>query len=132
MSIWRKQAINHKSTISWLLVTAILFIALMPAHFHSHHQTNNNLVAHDHFIDLHLINSETVQSHDEKNAVTFSLASLDKQNHPIFSPLALFSIFFVLLPLIKSRNQVRLDISRFALKHLFYFLSPPLRAPPQH
>lgn len=131
MSIWRKQAINHKSAVSWLLVAAILFITVLPARFHFHHQNTENTVTHEHLVDLHLSTNETLQTHEEEGAVTFTLSSLDKKSNPTFSPLALFSILFVLFPLIKSKAGIRQNVIHFRYKHLFYFLSPPLRAPPQ-
>lgn len=133
MSMWRKQAVNYKSAISWLLVAAILFITVLPARFHFHHQNTENTATHEHehLVDLHLSTNETLQTHEEEGAVTFTLASLDKKNNPTFTPLALFLILFILLPLIKSKAGIRPNISHFRYKYLFYFLSPPLRAPPQ-
>ena len=124
MSMWRKQAVNYKSAISWLLVAAILFITVLPARFHFHHQNTENTATHEHehLVDLHLSTNETLQTHEEEGAVTFTLASLDKKNNPTFTPLALFLILFIffLLLSLKLESDQTLVISDINISFTFY------------
>ena len=129
MNSWRQQAIKHQSVISWLLVMAILSMIVLPSHFHFHHETSESSV-HDHSIDLHLMISESVLSHDEDDAVVFATATQDKNNSQAFSPLALIALFCVLFSLVISSTRFTISKKVFSLKHYFYFLSPQLRAHP--
>lgn len=131
MSLWHKQAIQHKSVISWLLVIAVLFITTLPSRFYFHNQNTENIVTHEQAVHSHFSTNETLQAHEKEGAVSFTLSALDKNNNPTFADIAFISILLVLLPLFRFSRKIRTDINQSRFSNLYYFISPPLRAPPQ-
>ena len=131
MNKWRKQAGSIK-TINWVLIAAVLVMVLFPSHFHYHHH-HDEVVNHDsHAIDLHLDNLESIQSLDEDDALDFTTVAVDKKSSSNFSPLVLFFVLFTLIPLFSSGLRLNRFNRKLSFNSLFYFLSPPLRAPPQN
>ena len=131
MNSWHKHAIQHKSAISWLLVVAILFIAILPSRFYFHHQNTENIVPHEHAVHSHFSTNETLQAHEKEGAVSFTLFALDKKNNPTFADIAFISILLVLLPFFRFGGKIRTNVNQSRFNNLYYFISPPLRAPPQ-
>ena len=131
MNSWHKQAIQHKSVISWLLVIAVLFIAILPSRFYFHHQNTENIVSHEQAVHSHFSTNETFQAHEKEGAVSFTLSALDKKNNPTFADITFISIFLVLLPLLRFGRKIRTNVNQSRFNNLYYFISPPLRAPPQ-
>lgn len=131
MNTWRKQVINCKS-ISWLLVAAILLITLLPAQYHLHHLFKDNSFTRTQVIDLHLVTDKAGQSHHDKDEKIFATAptGMVEKDNPTFFPVFLLVALLILLPLIHYRAVPPPDSGNISLKQFFYYLSPPLRAPP--
>lgn len=125
-----KLLIKRKS-ISWQLIVVLLFVTLLPAHYHLHHHSVE-LVAHTHSIDLHLISDNAGQSHHDEHTSIFAATPdvIAKKGNPelsIYIPLAI-----LLVLLLAHHNQARYSYEQRdpdRKQHYPYF-SPPLRAPP--
>ncbi len=128
--LW-KLLIKRKS-ISWQLVAVLLFVTLLPAHYHLHHIDSTELAAHTHTIDLHLIADGVGQSHHDEDTSIFAatpdvIAKKGKPEFPVYIPLA---ILLVLLVAGSNPTRLRQDQTDSArIQHHPYF-SPLLRAPP--
>ena len=127
-----KLLINRKS-ISWQLVAVLLFVTLLPAHYHLHHIDSKELAAHTHTIDLHLITDVVGQSHHDEDTSIFAatpdvIAKKGKPDLSVYIPLAILLI----LILAHNNQQVRLrsEQTDSARKQHHTYFSPPLRAPP--
>ena len=126
-----KLLIKRKS-ISWQLVAVLLFVTLLPAHYHLHHIESTELAAHTHTIDLHLIADEVGQSHHDEDTSIFAatpdvIAKKGKPDLSVYIPLAI-----LLILILAHNNQVRLrsEQTDSARKQHHIYFSPPLRAPP--
>ena len=125
-----KLLIQRKS-ISWQLIAVLLFVTLLPAHYHLHHHSAE-LAAHTHSIDLHLISDDAGQSHHDEDTSIFAatpdvIAKKDKPDFSIYLPLA---ILLVLILAHNNQNRIRPDQSDQRLEPHYLYFSPPLRAPP--
>ena len=131
MSLLWKLLISRKS-ISWQLVAVLLFVTLLPAHYHLHHIDSTELAAHTHTIDLHLIADGVGQSHHDEDTSIFAatpdvIAKKGKPELSVYIPLA---ILLVLLMVGNNPTRLRPEQTDSArTQHRPYF-SPPLRAPP--
>ena len=131
MNKWRKHVSSIKA-INWISIFAVLVMVLLPSHFHYHHH-HDEVTSHDsHAIDLHLDNLESLQSLDEDDALNFTTATIDKKSSSSFAPLVLFFVLFTLIPLLCSGVRTNRFNRILTFNSLFYFISPPLRAPPQN
>jgi len=126
-----KPLIQRKS-ISWQLIAVLLFVTLLPAHYHLHHHDSAELAAHTHSIDLHLISDNMGQSHHDQDTSIFAatpdvIAKKDKPDFSVYIPLA---ILLVLILVHNNINRIRPDQSNQCLVPYYPYFSPPLRAPP--
>jgi hypothetical protein len=126
-----KLLIQRKS-INWQLIAVLLFVTLLPAHYHLHHHDSAEPAAHAHSIDLHLISDDAGQSHHDADTSIFAatpdvIAKKDKPDLSFYIPLA---ILLVLILAQNHQNRIRPDQSNQCLKPHYPYFSPPLRAPP--
>ena len=122
----------HCPSIAWLMVAAVLALTLAPHHYHLHHGSASDAVAHEHTIDLHLLSDINDEAHHDE-AIVFELTP-DGLLKPLSdNPLNLLLSAFLLalLPLVDSGIRHRLQRKATRLRQAFYQLSPPLRAPPR-
>ena len=124
--------LTHRKSISLQLTAVLLFVTLLPAHYHLHHHESVGRAAHAHSIDLHLISDDRGQSHHDEDTSIFSatpdaIAKQGKPDFPIDIPLA---ILLVLILAHNNRNRIRPDQNDQCLKPHYPYFSPPLRAPP--
>lgn len=129
-ALW-KLLIKRKS-ISWQLIAVLLFVTLIPAHYHLHHHDRAELAAHTHSIDLHLISDDAGQSHHDEDTSIFAATPdvIAKKGIPELSIYVPLAILLVLL--LAHHNQARYSYEQKdpdRKQHNPYF-SPPLRAPP--
>jgi hypothetical protein len=126
-----KLLIQRKS-ISWQLIAVLLFVTLLPAHYHLHHHDSAETAAHAHSIDLHLISDDAGQSHHDEDTSIFAatpdvIAKKDKPGFSVYIPLA---ILLVLILVHNHQSRIRHDQSDQCLEPHYSYFSPPLRAPP--
>ena len=127
----RINRLQHES-IAWLVIAAVLVLALTPHHYHLHHGSGADSVAHEHVIDLHLFSDVSdAAHHDEAIVLEATPDGLLKpaSDNPLTLPLTIFRLAF--LPIIDARIRHRLYDSAARLRTPLYHLTPPLRAPPQ-
>ena len=110
----------------------LLFVTLVPAHYHLHHHDSAELAAHTHSIDLHLISDDMGQSHHDEDTSIFAatpdvIAKKDKPDFSVYIPLA---ILLALTLAHMSQNRIRPDHGDQGLEPHYPYFSPPLRAPP--
>ena len=131
MLTWRKLIIQNKS-ISWLLVTAVLFVTFQPAHYHLHHVFSEDPVAHEHSIDFHLLTDVTAESHHDEHATIVEATpdGIVKNKSSAFLPFILLAMLLLILPVVYQRIRLRRDYCHVTPYQSFLHLSPPLRAPP--
>jgi hypothetical protein len=127
---WKSQ--TQRESISWQLIAVLLFVTLLPAHYHLHHHDSVETAAHAHSIDLHLISDGAGQSHHDEDTSIFAatpdvIAKKDKSDIPVYIPL---SILLVLILVHKNQNSIRHDQSDQCREPHYPYFSPPLRAPP--
>lgn len=123
---------NNRRSISHLLIAAVLFSLLLPAHYHLHHLHGADSASHAHAVDLHLITDNTGQSHHDEGTSIFSaipdvIVKKDYSAFSLFMPLVI-----LLLVLLTQSHQLRIrhDHRDTGLKKHYPYFSPPLRAPP--
>ena len=136
MNAGSKSIITYKP-ISWLLITAILLVAFLPAHYHLHHLNNDvalsSAATHTHVIDLHVLTEKTGQSHhDDATIIAASPDGVVKKSNPDFSPFILLAIVLLLLPSLNKRLNIQLKNKSTNLKPRYPHFTPLLRAPPLH
>ena len=129
MNKWRKQVSSIKA-INWILIVAVLVMILLPSHFHYHHHHDEATNHESHVIDLHLDNSESMQSLDEEDALNFTTIAIDKKSSSSFTLLVLFFTLSALIPILRAGVSLKQYKRTLTLNSLIYFISPPLRAPP--
>ena len=122
----------QRESISWQLIAVLLFVTLLPAHYHLHHHDSAEPAAHAHSIDLHLISDNMGQSHHDEDTSIFAatpdvIAKKGKPDLSVYIPLAI-----LLILILANNNQVRLrpEQTDSARKQHHPYFSPPLRAPP--
>ena len=133
MNRLRKLALKYRSA-HWLLVAAILLISLIPAHYHLHHICGTEVTSQIQSIDLHLLSDADEQSHHgiDTTVITISPDTLVKDTDSSNVLLALLTVFLLLLVLLHLHSMLRFSLDKKNLNQLFYYLTPPLRAPPQY
>ena len=137
MSTEYKFAIKHR-LISWLLITAILLVAILPIHYHLHHLHGDDnfgsaATTHDHLIDVHLLTDSSGQAHhDEAISIAASPDGIINKLSPDFSPFLFLTAILLLLPTIGKRINIRLVHTTTRFKQHELFFTPQLRAPPLH
>jgi hypothetical protein len=133
MSKWRILS-KQPGAISAVLIVALVFLTLLPAHIHLHHAeqaADHESHSSRHVVDLHMYGVvEDHSHHGEAHVVKTSpdglITKFDKKFTPIFY-LGLFLTFFMLVLPKAGFNRLKQTIS---LKRYSYFHSPPLRGPP--
>jgi len=133
MDMWRSKTKKYK-VVNWLLAAAILLIALLPAHYHLHHLSSIGVPTHAHAVDLHVITDASEQSHhgEETTIINSTPDTLLKDSSFVPPLIALLAVCLVLLLVSNLRTSVKLDLENIALKQVFNYFAPPLRAPPQY
>ena len=126
-----KLLIQRKS-INWQLIAVLLFVTLLPAHYHLHHHDSVEPAAHAHSIDLHLISDDAGQSHHDEDTSIFAatpdvIAKKDKPGYSVYIPLA---ILLVLILAHNHQHRARPGQSDQYLEPHYPYFSPLLRAPP--
>jgi hypothetical protein len=118
--------------IVWLVVISVLALAVIPHHYHLHHESAPDSVSHEHDIDLHIF-SDTGDAAHHDEAIVFDAAQDGLLKPPGDNLLALLLTVFLLawLPLVKSRIAHPLYDTVSRLRQALYHLTPPLRAPPR-
>lgn len=131
--MWRSKVKKHK-VVHWLLAAAILLVALLPAHYHLHHLSTSDTPTHAHEVDLHVMVDVSEQSHhgEEITIINSTPDILLKDTNFVPPLVALLAVWFISLFVSNLRTSVRLDFENVALKQVFNFFAPPLRAPPQY
>jgi len=129
--------VNKHKSISWLLITAILLVTSLPAHYHLHHLDNvevlNSAVAtHEHLIDLHILTEMSGQSHHDEGTtiIASSPDGIIKKSNADFSPFILLTVVLLLLPALNRQSHVRITSSNNNFKQSYPHFKPLLRAPP--
>ena len=133
MSALRKLAIKYK-TAYWVLIAAILLISLVPSHYHLHHTCATESTNQIQTIGFHLTSGTIDHSHNDVDT-TIIKSTPDTRVQDTDSAhmlVALLTVFLVLLVLVNLRVSIRTHFNSIALKQILYYLSPPLRAPPQY
>jgi hypothetical protein len=108
-------------------------LMLFPAHYHFHHATDSASAPHAHEVDLHvMINAVDQTHHDEARILQASPDALAKKlnDHP--STVFLIVLLLIFLPLAVRRTGLRSYEAASSLYQPYYYLTPPLRAPPRH
>ena len=122
----------QRESISWQLIAVLLFVTLLPAHYHLHHHDSAEPAAHTHSIDLHLISDNMGQSHHDEDTSIFAatpdvIAKKGKPELSVYIPLA---ILLVLLMAGNNPTRLRPEQTDSARTQHHPYFSPPLRAPP--
>jgi hypothetical protein len=133
MSSFQVSNLNRR-VISKLLITVVLFSALIPAHYHLHHLYTDGSSAHAHVIDLHLVaDSSHQQDHDADTSIFAATPDgVAKTDNSKLTTFILLTICLLLLPVLNK--NIGIICGYFDLRprqHHLHF-SPPLRAPPLH
>jgi hypothetical protein len=138
MSANGKITITYKS-ICWLLITTILLVAFLPAHYHLHHLDNDDMFSsttavHAHVIDLHILTEQSGQSHhdDEATIIAASPDGIVKKSNPDFFPFILLAMVLLLVSALYKSINIQLNYKSTGLKQSYPHFSPLLRAPPLH
>ena len=129
----QKTIITYRS-ISWALVTALLFVLLLPAHYHLHHLDSADPATHAHAIVLHVITDELAHTHHDEGTSIFAATpdGIIKKDSPVFSSYPLLAFLLVILAVAHYRASTWSEHNDPGRKRHYPFFSPPLRAPPQH
>ena len=132
MDYWRKIGQKHKA-ISWLLIAALAFLTVLPAHVHLHHVENPTAAGHEHthLVDMHIYSSELSPAHHDETQVLMAtpdgmIKSLDFK----ISPILIFAILIAIVSLALARFTPRQKSDIFLPIEQTYHFNPPLRGPP--
>lgn len=127
-----RTALLHSKSTRLLLVMAVLFTALVPAHYHLHHVHGIDAHEHEHTIDLHLVTANADPSHHHDDAASIFSATPDvivkKIGFDIFPCLLLAGM--LITGAMYSRGSKRPPIRNTRYKRHTHYFSPQLRAPP--
>ncbi len=129
--------LKHCKSINMLLIAAILLTAVLPVHYHLHHlhtsdaSTHGHTHEHEHAIDLHLLYTDTDQSHHEEHTSTFAATPdvIVKKGSFDLEPYLLPAVLVIFLAVFRS-GGTRHGTRNTAPRQHCHYLSPPLRAPP--
>jgi len=140
MRIWRT-LIKRSKAVSVMLVIALAFLTILPAHFHFHHvelasvASDGATHAHEHTVDLHVYSSgknsaHPFSHHDDAQILKTSPDGLIKNLDFKFSPFLVFISLLAFAAL--ALNYSLPGPARQILAHVrySYHRSPPLRGPP--
>ena len=116
--------------IGWLLITALFVLAVQPVHVHLEHKVTASAQNHEHVIDLHF-SADNIASTDHNDAV-FQVTQegmLKKSGDNSLLAVIIVCLSFLLLG-VAYANRQRLIVFRILPGSCWYFIAPPLRAPP--
>ena len=136
--ITSRNLVNAKKAISWLLITAILLVTFLPAHYHLHHLYDDHDFSsagavHEHIIDLHVITELSGNSHhDDVASIAASPDGMMKKINPDFFPFILLAMVLLLLAVFNKQINIQLSSRSTKLKQRYPHFAPLLRAPPLH
>ena len=136
--ITSRNLVNAKKAISWLLITTILLVAFLPAHYHLHHLYDDHNFSsagavHEHIIDLHVITELSGNSHhDNVASIAASPDGMMKKINPDYFPFILLAMVLLLLAVFNKQINIQLSSRSTKLKHRYPHFAPLLRAPPLH
>lgn len=130
MGTWRK--ITEYKIICWLLITAVLLVTLLPAHYHLHHLIHSGSASHEHSTDLHFVMNKADQSHHEDNAHSYAAVpdGITKKAASAFIIFTFLIISLALISFLNFRINRRPNYGTPGLRKTCYYFYPPLRAPP--
>ncbi len=126
------KSLIHRKSVSWLLVAVLLFITLLPAHYHLHHHESAGLATHTHSIDLHLLSDDMGESHHDEETSIFAATPdvIAKKDNPDFSTYIPLALLLVLILVLDNKERSRPEPRDQRLEPHHPYFSPPLRAPP--
>jgi len=115
-------------------VAAVLALTLLPAHYHIHHPTSVDPSAHSHTVDLHVLSSMPDSTHHDSSEASFATTpdGFVKKQDSTFHLFLILAIFLICLPILYKPSQARPFNWNIPLKRTYFYLTPPLRAPPLH
>jgi len=124
--------ISNDKFICWVLISAILYITFLPAHYHLHHLLTDEQTAHTHSIDLHLITDISAETHhyESTTVVEATPDGIIKNYNSVLLPFLLFATVVLILAVVSKRAISLLDFRDLIPKPQYLHLTPPLRAPP--
>jgi len=133
MAVWRLKT-THNQQISAILILALLFITIWPAHIHVHHADSaghGHSHAHKHVVDVHAdANDIDAAHHQDAQILKASPDGLIKAPIVKVLPFLFLAIVLAVLAVTMNRlitcNRQRILIPIGYLSHH----SPPLRGPP--
>ena len=122
---------TNSRVINSLLIAVVLFVALVPAHYHLHHLGDADADLHEHAIDLHLITANADQSHHDEDTSIFSATPdviVKKASHDL-SAIVIVALLLLLLA-VSYRLSTGHGSRITGLNQRHPYFTPPLRAPP--
>ncbi len=131
MHIGRKYHLQFK-TIGWLLIAAVFALTVQPMHVHLQHIDDASSLTHEHVIDLHFAVDTITPTHHEHAAVFPVIPDVMQKklgDNPLLA--AFFVCLSILLLSVVIANRQRPTIRFIPSKPGWFFIAPPLRAPPQ-
>lgn len=114
-----------------LLLPAVLFLCIFPAHYHLHHLFSTDSATHDYVVDLHVVAHDTEHSNHNDTHVFKALPDgVTKKLNNNITP-QLFLILALTLVISAYYRSVHTTLEPTTpLRHIQRILSPPQRAPP--
>jgi len=128
--IGRKHHLQFKA-IGWLLIAAVFALTVRPMHVHLQHIEDASSLTHEHAIDLHFAVDNIGPIHHGHAAVfpaTPDVMLKKLGDNPLLA--ALFVCLSIVLLGVAFENKQRPTISFIQPRPGWFFIAPPLRAPP--
>ncbi|VAW96915.1 hypothetical protein MNBD_GAMMA21-2932 [hydrothermal vent metagenome] len=138
MNYWRNIGRKYKA-IGWLLVTALAFLTVLPAHVHllqvdDHAESSHATLAthgHTHLVEMHIYSSDLIPPHHDDTQVVMSTPDgLIKGLYFKISPMLFIGLLLVMVSLALARFIPRQGTDIFLPMERTYYFNPPLRGPP--
>jgi hypothetical protein len=132
MAAWRLRSIRNQQ-ISVLLIVALLFITIWPAHFHVHHAEveGKHGHVHKHVVDLHA-DAKGIDTAHHQDAQVLKASPDGMLKTPLVKvlPFLLLAIALAVLATITKRLIITPRQRHFFPSGYLTCHSPPLRGPP--
>ena len=130
MYIGRKYILQFKA-VGWLLIAAVFALTVRPMHVHLQHIDHASSLTPEHAIDLHFAVDKFAPT-DHEHAAVFPVtpdAMLKKLgDNPLLA--AIFVCLSIMLLSVAFADKQRPTISFIQPRPGWFFVAPPLRAPP--
>ncbi len=132
MNYWRNIGRKYKA-VGWLLVTAMAFLTVLPAHVHflsveNHAESNHG---HAHVVDMHIYSSaHNPPHHDDTQVLMSSPDGMIKGLYFKISPMLIIGLLIGIVAFALARFTPRQRTDIFLPIERTYHFSPPLRGPP--